>query len=50
MVSEWLFDRLGMKVPELNFEAEGYGRAHPKQPKQFRAPRDIEEIGAATGS
>lgn len=30
LVSVWLWERMGLEVPELGHEAEGFGWSHPK--------------------
>ncbi|MGU9981480.1 hypothetical protein ACJ4V0_15705 [Phreatobacter sp. HK31-P] len=35
-VSAWLHDKLGLEVPELGHEAQGFGWSHPKLPASHR--------------
>jgi hypothetical protein len=48
-VSAWLEEQLGLAVPELGFEKEGHGWAHPKLPRVFRRlpPPPLEPLDVA---
>lgn len=41
LVSEWLFDTLGIEVFEVGQERYGCGRHHPKLAPQFRAQSEL---------
>jgi hypothetical protein len=38
LVAAWLWDRVGLAVCELGFEAQGCGWSHPKMPPSLRRP------------
>ena len=36
LIAAWLHSEIGIKVHEWGLEATGYGRAHPKIPREYR--------------
>lgn len=40
LVSVWLYEKLGLEVPELGHEHEGFGWCHPKLHPDVRRPAD----------